>query len=142
MRAILPKLISPLQIAFLLNSDIHDNILITHQILSMFNRKYIENCIWLLYWIWERLTIGLIEIFIQNFVDLDFSNKWIIWIMQCITILSSRVIVNGGTGCSFQLESIIRQGDPISPYIVCYMWRVFGCYIHFMSIEKKSGIGI
>lgn len=56
--------------------------------------------------------------------DLDFAEKWINWIMECITT-SFLVLVNGIAGEPFRSGRGIRQGDPISLYIViiCTIFR-------------------
>lgn len=76
------------------------------------------------------------------FQDLSFSNRWSNWLVQCVTILSFRVIVNGKTWYSFNPERGIRQVDSLSPYIFIVYAEYLGWYIHFVSNQRKSGIDI
>lgn len=50
------------------------------------------------------------------FATLGIYDTWIHWMIQCITTLSFKVIVNDRIGNSFQPEQEVRQGDS-SPYI-------------------------
>lgn len=69
------------------------------------------------------------------FTDLRFL-VYVNWMMQCIITLSFKVIVNGKTRQSFQLEQRIRQGNPIPPYIFIICGEHLGRYFHFMLTHK------
>lgn len=47
LKVILPKIISPLQGAFIPGSDIHDNIIVAHEVLHSFSKRNINIGTWL-----------------------------------------------------------------------------------------------
>lgn len=46
-----------------------------------------------------------------------FPNKFVMWIMECVTAPSYSLKVNGETFGFFKGRRGIRQGDPISPFL-------------------------
>ena len=48
---------------------------------------------------------------------LDFSPTFVNWIFQCVSIVSSSILVNGGRTESFKPLRGLCQGDPLSPYL-------------------------
>ncbi|XP_019084213.1 PREDICTED: uncharacterized protein LOC109125888 [Camelina sativa] len=48
---------------------------------------------------------------------MGFDQKWVGWIMQCITSISYRILINGDPKRRIRPTRGIRQGDPISPYL-------------------------
>lgn len=52
---------------------------------------------------------------------LGFSDKWINWIMQCVTTVSYQVNFNGVMQSPFKPTRGIRQGYPLSPYLFLFV---------------------
>ncbi|XP_026399813.1 uncharacterized protein LOC113295701 [Papaver somniferum] len=112
-------LVSPFQSAFVANRQIHDNIVITHEILHSFKRKKKNSknghlAIKLdLSKAFDRLEWSFI---LAVFKKLGFSEEWCQMIQQFISTVSYSVLVNGSPGETFHPSRGIRQGD-CPPYI-------------------------
>lgn len=48
---------------------------------------------------------------------MGFANKWIQWIMLCVSTVSFSVLINGSLRGFIQPEKGLRHGDPLSLYI-------------------------
>lgn len=47
---------------------------------------------------------------------MNFPDKWVQWINECLFSARANVLVNGSPSGEFVLERGIRQGDPLSPF--------------------------
>ena len=78
---------------------------------------------------YDRLEWGFIERVMEK---MGFHEKWISLIMQCISIVSYSVIINGlVNGCIHPTRGL-RQGDPLSPYLFIL------CAESFFSLIKDA----
>ena len=48
---------------------------------------------------------------------MGFNHRWVNWIMQCITSVTYRILINGDPKGRIKPYRGIRQGDPISLYL-------------------------
>jgi hypothetical protein len=48
---------------------------------------------------------------------MGFDERWIRWIMSCVSLVSFSVLLNGESVGSFKSTTGIREGDPLSPYL-------------------------
>lgn len=73
------------------------------------------------------------EKLIENF---KIDSKWIKWIMECITMAHSTILVNGSTSGEFRLKRGLRQGDPLSPLLFLLAAEVMSTMIS-KAVQKE-----
>lgn len=104
---VLLKIIFYTQNAFVPNRDIHDNILIAHEILNTFSKNQAKGRYMAIKLDIEIAYDGMEWNFIKKcFIDLSFCEKWTKW-MQCTTTTFSRIIVDGKTWKEFQHNEVL-----------------------------------
>lgn len=53
----------------------------------------------------------------QILVSLNFPEKFVNWIMTCVSSVSYSILINGKPSPPFLAKKGLRQGDPLSPFI-------------------------
>lgn len=133
------NLVSPFQSAFVANRQIHDNVVITHEILHSFkkNKKNSKNDYLAIKLDLSKAFVRLEWTFILAvFEKLGFSEQWCNMIAQCISTMSYSVLVNGSPGETFHPSRGIRQGDCLSPYIFVLCMEVLSQLLVKAEDEK------
>lgn len=136
-RPMLPKLISPMQTAFVPGRKGLDNVIIAQEVLHTMSGKKgrmgsmtikidLEKAYDMLKWSFIRDTLLLFNIpaYLINVI------------MSCITFSSVAVLLNGGVLEQFKPSLGIRQGDPLSPYIFIMCTEVLGFIIRINVIQS------
>ena len=71
--------------------------------------------------------------FLQGFMTkLSFPEKWIQWVMGCVTIPTFSILISGKAYGNIRPSRGIWQGDPLSPYLFLL------CAEGFISLLQKT----
>lgn len=74
-------------------------------------------------------------------LKMDFSQKWVNWIMQCATLVSFGIKFNGEPLSYFQPSNGIRQVDPISLYLFILVANILSILLK-KAIDEGTITGI
>ena len=138
MRPVLGKLIDPVQSTFVPHRSIHDNILLTHEIIKKFNSMKGKKS-----WVALKFDMEKAHDTVEwNFLfealkQLGFHKNWISWIRQCVTTVSYSVIVNDEVSGFFTPSRGLRQGDLLSPYLFLICMEVLHVHYGKYKIKRK-----
>ncbi|KAL0373968.1 UNVERIFIED_CONTAM: Retrovirus-related Pol polyprotein from type-2 retrotransposable element R2DM [Sesamum radiatum] len=138
MRGILDSLISLSQNAFVPGRSICDNILLTQELFAGYNQQRLPlRC---------ALKVDLRKAY--DTVEWDFLHavlrlfgfleRFIAWIVECVTTPSFSVCLNGAPHGFFRGARGLRQGDPMSPYLFVLVMEVLSLLIR-QIIEQDGG---
>ncbi|KAK3218140.1 hypothetical protein Dsin_012110 [Dipteronia sinensis] len=120
---LLPKLVSPNQVAFVLGRHIQDNIVVAQEVLHKF--RVMKGKKGFIAWkidlakAYDKLQWHFIQSVITK---AGLGNLIVDLIMLCVTTVQYRIVMNGELTEPLTPRCGIRQGDLISPYLFCSMY--------------------
>lgn len=98
---ILGSIISDQQSAFIEGRQILDSVAILNEVINEVKSKK-EAC-------GDSIDWDYLRVLMRRF---NFNEKWIMWIMECVSAARALVLINGSPTGEFQLEKGLGQGDP------------------------------
>ncbi|KAK0582485.1 hypothetical protein LWI29_026126 [Acer saccharum] len=119
------------EVAFVPGRQIQDNIVIAQEVLHKI--QTVKGKMGYIAWkidlakAYDKLQWWFIK---QVLEEVGVVGKLNDLIMSCITNVQYKVIVNGELSENFSPNYGIRQGDPLLPISLCYVWRSYPILSH------------
>lgn len=142
---ILDGLVAENQSAFVPGKAISDNVMITHEILHFLKSSKAEKRSSMaiktdMTKAYDRLEWEFIKLVLER---LGFHPKWIGWVMQCVTTVTFKFLLNGTVKGCITPSRGIRQGDPLSLYLFILCSEVLsGLYAKAQESGQIAGIKV
>ncbi|XP_059663653.1 uncharacterized protein LOC132309354 [Cornus florida] len=148
---VLLVLIGPEQSAFIKNRRLHDNILLVSDLVKDFGKKHGVPFIELKVDLKKAYDSVDWKYILWRMKVHSFSDRWIGWISQCITIAKFSILCNGVPAGYFGVTRGIRQSCPLSLFLFSFVTEYFSTLmmngiqsgrIHLCRAVSTSGMCI
>ncbi|XP_013608296.1 PREDICTED: uncharacterized protein LOC106315069 [Brassica oleracea var. oleracea] len=138
LKSVMPDIISETQGAFVSGRLISDNILVAHEMVhglrtnEAIGKQYmaIKTDMSKAY---DRVEWQFLEALLEK---IGVNRRWVNWVMSCVSTVSYTVLLNGQTHGFIKPERGIRQGDPMSPFLLILCTEAL---VHALNMAEKKG---
>ena len=135
-------IITPYENAFIIGRLILDNLIIAHELHHTIKTKKKGRARFAAIKVdlskaYDCLSWNFLEAVLQK---MGFSQLWINSIMQCVSTVSYRILINGAPIENIKPTRGIRQGDPLSTYLFIICANILSCML--LDIENKGLIRV
>ena len=140
LKVVLPYLISENQSAFLTEHLIINNILVAFELMHYLDHKKSGKDGYMVVKRDMSKAYNRVEwIFIEKVIrSLGFHERWVDWILRCITTVSYSVLINGKSYGCITLSKGLRQGDPLLSHHFLLCTEAFSAMI--MEANNNQGL--
>lgn len=114
LKQILPDIITENQSSFVSGWNITDNVLLAFEMIHFMKQKKSGSEGEDISKAYDRVDWGYLK---NRLYQMGFANKFIRWMMLCVTTVQYQVCFNGRSVGPISPKRGLRQGDPISPYL-------------------------
>ena len=145
LKTVLPQIISKNQSTFLSERLITNNVLVAFELMHYLEHKKSGNNGYMAVKLDMSKAYDMVEwVFIEKVMRrLGFDEKWIGWVMKCITSVSYSILINGEAHGNISPTRGFRQGDPLFPYLFILCTEAFSALLDDASNRKKlNGVSI
>ncbi|GJX08250.1 RNA-directed DNA polymerase, eukaryota, reverse transcriptase zinc-binding domain protein [Tanacetum coccineum] len=129
-KPVLGSLVSNNQSAFIPGRQVHDNILLTQEIMKDYNRKRGPKRVAFKIYLQKAYDTVSWKFLKKNLEEFRFHKKMVNWIMQCVTTARFTLNVNGERIGYFKGRRGLKQGDLVSPYLFTLIMEVFSLMLN------------
>ncbi|KAJ0866424.1 putative RNA-directed DNA polymerase [Helianthus annuus] len=136
LKAAIGDLISPTQSAFLGGRNILDSPLIISETVAWAKKN--KHGLFIFKVDFEKAYDSINWKFLFFLMEcMSFPEKWICWMMGCLSSGTGSILVNGSPTDEFNFKRGLRQGDPISPFLFILAMEIITL---FMNRVMNAGL--